>query len=97
MTQTEMKYLIDSRKIAFEQLLSQSFEQIEINKEKCFCVPSGVVITITPLYSVGALVIEYADGLAEAETNTYEDGDLFFVEDYAETEMFHLMLQEINQ
>lgn len=97
MTQTEMKYLIDSRKKAFEQLLNQNFEQIEVNKERCFNMPSGEIITVTPLYSAGALVIEYADDLASAKMNAYEDGDLFFVEGCTENEMFQMMLQEINQ
>lgn len=97
MTQMEMKRMIDDRKAAFEKMLDQDFEQIEINGEKCFRMPSGGIFIITPLYSFDAIVIEYADDMFGAKNNAYEDGDLFGIEDYEETEMFQRMLQEINQ
>lgn len=97
MTQMEMKKMIDNRKAVFEQRLSQDFKQIQVNGEKCFCMPSGVIFTITPLYSFNSIVIEYADDLSCAKNNSYEDGDLFGIEDYEENEMFKMMLQEINQ
>lgn len=93
----EIKSLIDNRKNSFEQLLNQNFEQIDVNNETCFKVPSGEIITVTPLYSAGAIVIEYAEDLSGAKMNAYEDGDLFYVNETAEHEMFQMMLHEINQ
>lgn len=97
MTQKEMKSLIDRRKETFEQLLDQEYEQVKVNGEKCFRISSDRIITVTSLHSFNALTIEYADSLKEAVNNAYEDGDLFYMEDYEDDELFHAMLQEINQ
>lgn len=96
MNSMEQRKQIDERKTALEERLSHLFESKILNGEKCFVAEERVFI-VSLFYSRGAVVIEYADSMAAAIQNAYEDGDLFFLEEMDEEEMFQAILQEINQ
>ncbi|MBE6070087.1 MAG: hypothetical protein E7211_20715 [Clostridium lundense] len=63
----------------------------------CFLNKNG---TIFHLDSMGnefdCLVIEYADSLQEAMLYRFEDGDLYYMDDMTEDEMFDAMVKEIE-
>ena len=89
--------LVSERKAEFEELLDLEFEQIEVNGERCYRVSRDRIITVTPIHKLNALVIEYADGIEEALTGNFEDGDIFSVEEYEdEAMMYEAMLLEIK-
>ena len=92
----EQRRLIDERRTMLENRLSDFFDTKILNGEKCFVTDERVFI-VSSFYSRGAVVIEYADGMAAAIQNAYEDGDLFFVEEMGEEEMLKAVLKEINQ
>ena len=96
MTSTEQKSLINARITAVEQRLDAMFDQVEVNGEKCYRTADGRVFLVTAIYSQGAIVIEYADDVAAAAQNAYEDGDLFYLEEMGEEEMLESILREIN-
>ena len=43
-----------------------------------------------------ALVLEFADSLEEAKLPRFEDGDLYYMDEMNEEEMFQAMLKEIE-
>lgn len=97
MISKEMKKIIDERKKSLEELFVKQYEQIEVNHEKCFITSVGMIFMITALPSFEALVVEYADNLEDAKNNAYEDGDLFYINELSEFEMYEKMLMEIEQ
>ncbi|MGN0409296.1 MAG: hypothetical protein ACI4E3_02690 [Candidatus Fimousia sp.] len=52
---------------------------------------------MTGLKSFGAIVIEYAETIEEAEKNMFEDGDLFYLDELDENQMFEQMIREIEE
>ena len=62
---------------------------------------NGVVqhnLIICELISFGALVVEYADNIDEAEKNRFEDGELFYLSDYQDVdELASDILKEIEK
>ena len=68
-----------------------------IHEMTCFLNKNG---TIFHLDSMGnefdCLVIEYADSLQEAMLYRFEDGDLYYMDDMTEDEMFDAMVKEIE-
>ena len=89
------KKLINDRKKLLEQWFEKDFESIMINNERCFCKPSGEIFVISKIISFNALVIEYAENISAATNNDFEDGDLFYMDEYDEKSMYEKMLQEI--
>lgn len=94
MTQKEMRL---QRKAKLEEKLSQKYDSITLDGLKCFLLKNGMVCRID---SIGgehdALVIEYADNLDLAKRNIFgEDGDLFYMDELDEEEMYEAMLKEI--
>ena len=43
------------------------------------------------------LMIEYADSMQEALLYRFEDGDLYYMDDMTEDEMFEAMIKEIEK
>lgn len=82
----EARFLIKNK---IEQKLLEVFPTTNINGERFFLNKSGVPFRILTLdVENGALVIEYAD--------TWEDGDLFFIDELSEEEIYKAMLAEIE-
>ncbi|MCF2554185.1 MAG: hypothetical protein PUB13_00275 [Lachnospiraceae bacterium] len=89
------KKLIDDRKKLLEQWFAKDFESVTINKEKCFRMPTGGIFVVSKILSFNALVIEYAENINAAINNDFEDGNLFYMVEYDEKDMYTKMLQEI--
>lgn len=97
MTQTEMKSRLMERTKALEGRFEMAFDKRVIQKRTCFVRPDGMLFALDSLIPFGALVLEYADNVEEAEKNRFEDGDLFYLEDMDEETMFQCMIREIEQ
>lgn len=95
MTQKEMRF---ERKKALNSRLAQIFESIIIDETVCFLVKDDIVCRLDTLgEEYNALVIEYADSLDSAKKNVFgEDGDLFYMDEMSEDEMFTAMVTEIE-
>lgn len=48
------------------------------------------------LLCFNAIVIEHAFSETEAKKNVFEDGDLFYIDELTEEEMFNEMIKEIE-
>ena len=66
------------------------------NEKNCFILSNSVVIHIDMIKGMRALVVEYADNIDEAKINRFEDGDLFYIDEYDEGNMLKSILNEIN-
>lgn len=82
----EARFLLKDK---IEQKFSKVYSTININGERFFLNNSGVPFRVQTLdEGKGALVIEYVD--------TGEDGDLFYLDEMREEEIYKAMLQEIE-
>lgn len=95
MTQTEMRL---KRMETLNEKLQQKYENVKIENIPCFVINNGVVCRLDDLGDeYNALVIEYADNLENANKGIFgEDGDLFYMDELSEDEMFTAMIQEIE-
>ncbi|MBQ8559057.1 MAG: hypothetical protein IJ439_03630 [Tyzzerella sp.] len=96
MTQMEMRL---SRKEILSERLAQKFESITIDERTCFLIKDGFVCRLDSMSEpYNALVIEYADNLELAKKGIFgEDGDLFYMDEMSESEMFEAMVREIEE
>ncbi len=95
MTYMEKKKL-NSRLMSLEKKFDSSFPSCYVNGTKCYKNKQSCLFLIDAFNSENALVIEYADNEDEAKLNRFEDGDLFYLDELDENEMFARMLNEIN-
>ena len=71
-----------------ESRLRKRYKTLTINNKNCFLTEDGTIIHLTGLKSFNAIVIEYASS---------EDGDLFYLKELDEEQMFQAMIQEIEE
>lgn len=80
-----------------ESRLRKRYKILTINNKNCFLTEDGTIIHLTGLKSFNAIVIEYASSEDEAKKNMFEDGDLFYLKELDEEQMFQAMIQEIEE
>lgn len=93
-----MRFMTDIEKYKnyIDDCLRKTNRSVNINGKKCFVLSTNVVIHIDMIKNIGALVVEYADNIDEAKINRFEDGDLFYIDEYDEGNMLKSILNEIN-
>ncbi len=80
-----------------ESRLRKRYKTLTINNKNCFLTEDGTIIQLTGLKSFNAIVIEYASSEDEAKKDMFEDGDLFYLKELDEEQMFQAMIQEIEE
>lgn len=65
--------------------------------KKCFTANENEFFRISRLSWLNAIVVEHAFSEAEAKKNMFEDGDLFYMDEFSEDEMFDGMIKEIEE
>lgn len=95
MTQKEMR---SNRIEILNSRLAQRLENTVIDGCICFFTSNGAVCRLDSIGNeYNALVIEYADNLEMAKKGIFgEDGDLFYMDEMSEDEMFEAMIGEIE-
>lgn len=76
--------------------LREHYSMQTVGKRECFRTAKGVYFKPFALFTWNALAIEYAENKTEAEEGRFEDGDLFYLDEMAEDEIFSAMLKEIE-
>lgn len=96
MTSKEMRL---ERKNNLSWRIAQEVRSCELNGTNCFLLRDGVVCRLSSMGEpYNALVLEYADNMELAQKGIFgEDGDLFYMDEMTEDEMFEAMLKEINE
>ena len=99
MTDTDKKKIIDSRVEVVEKFFQQKYEQAFIIREKkCFKVNDSEYFLVSGLKWANAIVLEHAFSENEARKGMFDDGDLFYMEDYGSAEkMIQDMIREIEE
>jgi hypothetical protein len=98
MTSQEKKKQIEERCVLLERQFEERYgKPFNVSGKKCFMVGNDEFFMVTGLSWENAIVIEYASSKAEAEKNMFEDGDLFYMEELSDKEMFESMVKEIEE
>lgn len=86
-----------NRKERIDARLSERYEGVEINGERCFLRSAGGVFHIDTIGGEqNGLVIEFAKSRQEAEHCFPDDGRLYLMDEMTEDEMFEAMVKEIE-
>lgn len=97
MISKEMKKKIEERCEALERRFEKKYEQAsEVLGQKCFEPREDEFFVVTGLGWANALVLGHASSENEAKKNMFEDGDLFYMDDMNEDEMYEAMIEEIE-
>lgn len=76
--------------------VSSLYKSCYINGQIRYELPDGQYFSVYPLIW-DAFVVEFADNYEEAEKNRFEDGNLFYIEDYPDEEkLIEAILNEIE-
>ena len=96
MTQKEMRW---KRKEILNKRISKIYETVEIDGTICFLVDNNIVCRIDSMGGeYNALVIEYANNIDMAKKGIFgEDGNLFYMDEMSEDEMFNAMVSEMKR
>lgn len=79
-----------------QKRFSKIYEATDFWGRICFRKANGGVFSLWCFPEDGALVLEHAENQREAELNRFEGGDMFYLEDMTEEEIFRAMLREIE-
>ena len=77
--------------------ISERYPAKKIGPNKCFYNKEKNDYFMVDIFRhFGAIFVEYANGVNEAQNNIFEDGDLFYPDDGTKEEMLEKILAEIN-
>lgn len=68
-----------------ESRFSKEYKTIRINGQRCFVSKGGTVFYFIVLTQFRSLIVEYANNIEEANSNMFEDGDQFEIDQGFET------------
>ena len=94
-----MKMMQSQREI-YNRLINRLeiiYKTCDINGKKCFFRSDCSLFAVDYIGPFGSIVVEYADNVADAELNRFEDGDLFRIEDQDEEKLFQSIIREIEE
>ncbi|MDI9497609.1 MAG: hypothetical protein QM270_03880 [Bacillota bacterium] len=93
---TTKKWPIDELLQNLENRMANRYAQVDIESDRCYLLPNGVVFKFYRPLGFLSLVIEYADNLEDAERSLFEDGDPFPLV-WGEERIFAAMVREIEE
>lgn len=95
---TETKLSVGDALDHLNDLLNSKYRQTAIKKIEVFYYPyKDIYFRPFVMGDWEAIGVEYAHGEYDAELYRYEDGDLFYLEDYeSEEKLFKAILKEIE-
>lgn len=89
--------MIDERMSRLEQRMQEKYELVfEVLGKKCYKAHDNEFFMLTRMAWANAIVVEHAETEDEARKNMFEDGDLFYMDELSEDEMFNAMIKEIE-
>ncbi len=99
MTEEETRKKIKERVKWLEERFAKVFKKIFcIDGQQCFFTNKGDYIRITGITSFDAIVIEYAMSERDAKSYMFDDGDLFYMDEYEDAQkMYEAMFAETQE
>lgn len=81
-----------------ERLVEKKYPvEFLVGGKKCFKHGEEHYFMITGLeWEEPAVVVEHADTLSDAKKNFFEDGDLFYIDEMSEDEIFDAIVNEVE-
>ena len=70
-----------------ENRVAAKYKMFQLHGKRAYALPDGEIIRVCHFISFKAYVIEYAENMEEAEKEWFEDGKVFYPEDYIDEEM----------
>ena len=77
--------------------LCEKYDTVTVGGRDCFLQGDNHYFRLNGIVPFGAVVLEHADGIEEAEVNRFEDGDLFYLDELSTDEMFECLVAEIEE
>lgn len=78
-------------------MLEKKYKSIKINGTTAFLSEKGPVFRVDSIGDFNAIVVEYSDNIELAKKGIFgEDGDLFYMDEMDEEQMFDAMIEEIE-
>ena len=79
-------------------MLGEKYKSIEINGTTAFLSSNDQVFRVDSIGKFNAIVVEYADSIELAKKDIFgEDGELFYMNEMDEKEMYRAIIQEIEE
>ena len=95
MTEKEMRL---KRIDDINNMLGEKYKSIEINVTTAFLSSNDQVFRVDSIGKFNAIVVEYADSIELAKKDIFgEDGELFYMNEMDEKEMYRAIIQEIEE
>ena len=99
---TEKKSLIEIRNSIEKRLAERYTALFNVNDKKCFVYGKDCYFIISALTwkksGESVILAEYADSLDEAKKHLFgEDGELFYVDEMTEDEIYEAIVNEIEE
>ena len=79
----------------FNKRLAERYARVDIGGRVCF-VKGTHYFRLDSIDAFSAILIEHANGVEAAKSNVFEDGDLFYMDELTEEEMYTAILAEIE-
>ena len=92
----DLKIKALSRKRRLHMRLAAHFHKVLVYDVESFQKPDGTVFQLSKFPGEEALVVEYAKNYEDALLNRFEDGDVFYLDEMTEEEMFQAIMHEIE-
>lgn len=97
MSLMEQKKKIDERILKLEQWMKERYEiAFEVRNKKYFKTENGEIFKLTRMAWANAVVVEYAENYEEALISRFEDGDVFYMDEFDESAMYNAIIREIE-
>ncbi len=94
MTEKEMRL---KRIDDINTMLGEKYKSIVINGTTAFLSADGQVFRVDSIGTFNAIVVEYADNIELAKKELFgEDGDLLYMDELDEKEMYRAIIQEVE-
>lgn len=80
-----------------EEKLKKRYDFFVLNERVCFLTPDRLIARVDLFGNEpGIVVMEYAENMQEAEKNWFEDGELFYLKEFSEEEIYNAIIEEIE-
>lgn len=76
------------------QKLEKIYQTVFVHDEKCYLLANGWIVHITALADF--MVVEYADNMELAQKYMFDDGNLFFFDEYDKETMAEAIVADIQ-
>ena len=94
--ESERLHVMTTIKRKIENKISEKIQPTYIGNRTCFATLSGGFLRLDEIFG-DSIVIEFAENIKEAKNNRFQDGDIFWLEEYDEEELCEIIERAIKE